>query len=291
MLAKPRIHQPSVAMALVLLATASCQGNQARPNDGDAASPQAPTVSIELASFCAQAVPAYCDHLARCRPNQAMEPHADCLVRQGTTWCAELLSPKFLASVAAGRMRWNSFQASQCVQDMAAPACRTSKASTACSTRALFTGTVAAGGACTWILLAPSECRRGYCQTTTPCAGTCTSMLADGASCAYEADCAGGLYCIDPATGGTAAEVRLAPALLASVREMPARRPDPPAIPAVPAWQGFVPCFGSAPASRANTMKNAKATLPAGLPAQARRAAHAARAATLARTSRNARRG
>ena len=201
MLAKTCTGQSGVAMAFLLLATASCQGNQASPNHGDGASPQAPAVAIELAAFCAQAVPAYCDNLARCRPNQAMEPYADCLVHQGPTWCAELLSPKFLASIAAGRTRWSSTQASQCVQDLAAPACRTTKASTACSSLALFTGTVAAGGACTWIQLAPSECRRGYCQTTTPCSGTCTSLLADGATCTDESDCAGGLYCIDPATG------------------------------------------------------------------------------------------
>jgi hypothetical protein len=197
----PRENRSSALLALVL-EVASCHGKQAPSSLADGSVEQGPVALIELADFCAKAVPAYCSHLARCRPQQANEPYGDCLAHQGPAWCAGLVLPKFVASVAAGRMRWDAVRAGTCVDNLAAASCRTLRASEACSPDDLFAGTVEPGGACLATVLGyRSECRRGYCKRTGPCVGTCTPLQTEGSTCTSIIDCAGGLYCIDPASG------------------------------------------------------------------------------------------
>jgi hypothetical protein len=198
---------------------ASCHSTPASYVSKDAGIAQA----VDIAEFCAQAVPAYCAHLARCRPEDAREPTNECLSHQGPAWCADIVTPARLASVQAGRMYWNPMQAGQCIDDLAAKACRTSRAHWQCSADNLMVGLVETGGTCVFeVFNFTSDCRRGYCHFTQPCAGTCSSLAGQGAACKSVLDCAGGLYCMDASTGadcsGASAGCTCQPAL---------RRDDP----------------------------------------------------------------
>lgn len=198
-------------VAALALAMAGCPGGQADdskgrrdggPGGSSAADAGARANPIDVDRFCAEAIPAYCSHLARCRPQDALESYDDCLVDQGPRWCAELLTVQRLASVKAGRMYWHAARAAQCIDDMNARACRTSKVRQ-CVPSKLLLGQVETGDACLFPASGgASECRRGYCRFSEPCTAACSSLLAQGATCTSLIDCAGGLYCIDNATNG-----------------------------------------------------------------------------------------
>jgi hypothetical protein len=208
----PNASRLTMQMLTALGVWAGCHSSPPSYVSKDAGIPQA----VDIAEFCALAVPAYCAHLARCRPADAREPPNECLSHQGPDWCARIVTPGGLASVQAGRMYWYSIQAGQCIDDLAATACRTSRVYSQCSARNLIGGLVEAGGTCVFESSSSCDCRVGYCQSTQPCQGTCSQVLGQGEGCPGLFGCAGGLHCINPSTGadcGTSAGCTCQPAL------------------------------------------------------------------------------
>lgn len=178
-------RRPRLApLAALALAVAACAKDPAPP----AWSPEEVTPRA-MAGFCAEAVPAWCDHLARCRPEEAREPYQDCLVGQGAAWCEGLVSAGREAAAAAGRLEWVPILAGHCVQDLAAPTCRTVAAEQGCAR--VFAGRVAPGQAC----LEEAECRLGGCTAAATCPATCAGRADVGEPCADHAACGAGLLC------------------------------------------------------------------------------------------------
>jgi len=183
-------------LALTLLACPSEDPEPRRDWTPEAVAP------IAFADFCAAAVPAYCRHLERCRPADAAEPYEDCLVHQGAAWCAAFEEADLAEGLTAGRLTWDAAEAGRCVADLAAPACRTEKASRRCTSE-LFSGAVEPGGACVSRdgVTAGPECRSGVCARSSACAGACAFGTGLGEPCDASYLCGDGRWCRGPSGG------------------------------------------------------------------------------------------
>jgi hypothetical protein len=143
---------------------------------------------IPISQVASQGLEAFCTRLVRC----GFDPDvAAC----ESAWFSNLQA---VYDVSTGKVIYDADAEARCIDGYASEGCTISTDDVGAAQmhtqacRAVFTGTVANGGACfSSVECVSRSCGFAACSTATCCAGTCQAQIAVGG------DCSGGAVCVD----------------------------------------------------------------------------------------------
>jgi hypothetical protein len=156
-------------------------GEETKKDSGAVSDGTGPGI-LTVSTFCTSLLVAEAEAASRCigGPSALWSLELGNNASGTSAICTELAS-----AVTAGRVSYDSSQAAACISALGTVDCATFAAGTLpTECTATLAGTVAAGGAChsNADCTSPNVCT-GLGGTTGSCTGTCTAMLAAGASC------------------------------------------------------------------------------------------------------------
>lgn len=171
-----------VPFALMVGFAPACGGD----SDGNSAA------AVPIEELPAKYASALCSAINNCYGEllEVFRPGEDCAANTTTQIEEELAT--LPAAIDAGRVKYDGTKVQVCLDEVAAADCAFLSEREPESCKAVFEGTVTAGGDCE----RNEECEDDhYCDSSNACPGACSPLEQAGGPCTGNSDCASGLKC------------------------------------------------------------------------------------------------